>query len=447
MISSVPPSYAYPYAPSFRPSAPSPLALPAVPALSSPINTPHRLYNYIGPFQATTLFLTGVASSVALKWLLKGATLPKLLDPAKPKPPAGANPLDDLTKDAKSEYQTAVYFTEGLASVLMFAIRNPGPVQQRLKGYLGATALGYVLGSMADGVQEIWVRREETQIRATLLNQMANHFRQSIRYKAQLDQQLAERTKARILQILRQHNVPFPETLLKPTPDVLHNKLYRYPYEPYHFSNPLPSPNDTSPYRFGTTTSEPASPPLPTPEPWHLTLMKAAIVGAGFACGTLGQLMLGFMGRASRLAAVDQIPETAKKTFYKIFNVSNIEALFLTGNGRLLLTVLGLTAAARLGKMLVDGYREIEVTRHNASTELRYQMYNWLSLDPAFHRIAEEEALDESLRKLQDALPVEAYNRKALETRIQTILSNIGRNSAPKYFQMTPAVNLVAARS
>lgn len=411
--------------------------------VSPPLVESQRLYHYVTPSQAVSLFVAGAASSLALKWFLKGFSLPKWM-PGKSSKPANQAMADLSRRAERVEDQTAVYFTEGLPSVLMFAMKNPGQVQERLKAYLGASVLGYVLGSVADGFQEVWIRREETQIRADLINRLTHNFRQSIQYKEALDNQLRETAKKRIADILTLCNIPQPEALLEPMPDVVQDKLYRYPYEPYHFSKPMASVN--AGYRFGQAGLTPPGPQADL-DPWHLRAIKAGFYGLGLLTGSLGQFMVAMLQQAGRAAGSNSLPQSAQRIFYRIFNVSNVEAMFLTGSGQVLMTILGLTAAAKVGKMLIDGYREIEVTRQNAHTEWRYQAHNWLALDPAFHRIAEEEALEASLRKLTAAIPYEFHNRKVLNKRIQTILTNIGRNSAPKYFQMTPPVNLVAARS
>jgi hypothetical protein len=59
----------------------------------------------------------------------------------------------------------------------------------------------------------------------------------------------------------------------------------------------------------------------------------------------------------------------------------------------LLAGFLFLVAGARLGGAMINGLREINVTRVNAMTEYRYQKHKWMSMDPTFHQIAEQEAL------------------------------------------------------
>jgi hypothetical protein len=108
---------------------------------------------------------------------------------------------------------------------------------------------------------------------------------------------------------------------------------------------------------------------------------------------------------------------------------------------------MGLGAAIKVGKLWLDGLREIEVTRINADTEYRYQHHNWLALDPQFHWIAEQEAVNQELSQLGKEMPQLKQSPALLRQRIQTLLNNIGRNSAPKYFPMIPMVGLREARS
>ena len=168
--------------------------------------------------------------------------------------------------------------------------------------------------------------------------------------------------------------------------------------------------------------------------------------GLGVVFGGLMQFMLWLIKETSKAPDLKTGLQHTTKKFYKIYNVSNMEALFLHGEAPVLWTVVALTAAAKLGKTLMDGYREIEVTCYNAKTELGFQKHIWLERDPSLHKIAEEETLEDALNHLKEALPYEYNNRKALADRIQIILSNVGRNSPPKYFQMIPPVNLVASR-
>ncbi len=455
------PTYGVAYSPRFRPSGPlspppdvtrlaslekSSLALKdeALPhaALDVHWDTTQRPYRYLGPAQVAALFLGGVATAFGLNWFIRGARLPSFSKLFNQYQDTMSSPMRKLAKRAKwpkgatkRGQSIGIYFLEGLGSVLQFAMKNP-EVRGRLMAYLGATSLGYLGGSVLGGAQEVWVRQEETLIRANLIRQLSSNFRKSIQYKGQLDDHLRDKAKRRILSILKHYRVPNPEELMSPAADVPFSRYSRYPYEPTHFSLPYAL---ASASRFRGQSGDDVLPvDVIGVTPARLNWVKGGIWAAGMACGLMGQMVVSMMKPAQRLPRI--------KSLSRVFNVRDIEALFLTGSGRGLWAVLGLTALAKIGKMMVDGYREIEVTRQHANTELRYQSYNWLALDPEFHRIAEEEALEEALQKLKEALPQESYERSALAQRIKTILTNVGRNSAPKYFQMTPPVSLVAAR-
>ncbi len=403
----------------------------------------NRLFNYVSPMQALALFAAGMGSSFPLKWFANGLKMKPLNVKLINRFDNFSDPVAALAKKADGvEEQTAVYITQGPGAALIFALKNPGPVQDRLKAYFGASVAGYLLGTLADGLQEVWVRKEETQIRADLLNRLSVNFRNSIREKNNFDNELRETARQKITTMLKQCNIPQPEALLMPLPDVSGSKQCNYPYEPAHFSAPTIPPVVYR--RFGESGEEKTH----APSSLQLKLVKGGIYGFGLITGLLGQYVFDLMQKGTQFTkGIKQVSSQAVNKLYLCFNITELEALFLTGNLRILLSVLGITALAKLGKMLVQGYRSIEVTRQNAKTELTYQSYNWMALDPTYHRIAEEEALTESLKKLYEAIPYEWNNRQLLGQRIQTILTNVGRNSAPKYFQMTPPVNLVDARS
>jgi hypothetical protein len=137
--------------------------------------------------------------------------------------------------------------------------------------------------------------------------------------------------------------------------------------------------------------------------------------------------------------------------FYENIQFDSTESWVLHGSASrqnffIMSAFFAVSAAAKLGKLFVDGIREIEVTRMNARTELSYQTHNWLTQDPAFHEIAETEALNDALTQLERDLPALSDNRPLLKQRIRTILLNVGRNSAPPYYLMTPLVGLKEAR-
>ena len=308
------------------------------------------------------------------------------------------------------------------------------------------------------------IRREETQIRADLLNQMTSVVKASMNHKIQWDRWHRGQTKRKIEQLLNDHGVPNASQLLDPViphtkPSGI-NRLHHYLFEPTHLSQPANAAiwGTASAMNFGlnrVNSDIPADPnPIQTashpPSIWQMHLAKMAMFGVGWVSGMVGQGLLGLLKRATLPppnAATGAAFKMPTNMVLEVFNIYNWEALFLQGNRHLLLACIGLAAAGKLGKILIDGYREVEVTRQHAETELRYQRYNWLNLDTQFHRTAETAATNEALTRLSDDLPSLMTNRGVLHQRVQLILDNIGRNSAPKYFPMTPMVGLREARS
>lgn len=396
-----------------------------------------RLYQYLGPTQALALFLAGMGTSLTLRWMMTGLKSADRLHQKLTADKASA-PFEKLSRipNAKMEESAASYFMGGeWLSALMFALKFP-EIRDSLLAYIGAGASGYILGTMVGGTKEVLVRKEETQIRANLQERLKATFQKSIHLKTTSDSGLREQAKLRILQLLQQYRVPNPEALLSPIPIASPNRQYRYPGEPVHFTQPFAS------QRFGQTPFPVEFTDIPS-APWHLTLAKGVLFGMGLACGALGQLMYGFLKNADRVTR--HTPEVTR-SIQVVYNTIGVETLFLLGNSRHIKVVLGLVMATKLGKLLVDAYREIEVTRRNADTELRYQRYNWLSLDPAYHRIAEEEGLKQALRQLEQLIPRAMQNRPLLQAQIQTVLDNVSRRSMPYYMPMTPMINLTEAR-
>lgn len=405
--------------------------------------SPAQITQYLGPVQTLALFMAGVATSIAGGWFFRGLTLPKqwmnpktLLQEFQAK----------VTKTAgvETEHQLGTVFTgNGIIDIAVLAMQHP-ELKKALLAYLGASALGYAGASLADGLKEVMVRKEETQIRANLLGSLTETFQNSLKKKGILDLQLREKAKARIREILTQCGIPQPENLLDPAPAwAVDESAMRYPYFPVHLSQPTAAAAFTG-LRFGSETLQSVNTGQVLPlTASHLGGYKVGVFGLGALTGSVGQFLL----KLSSLGAAKPIPKSSQVKLMSIFNVSGKEGLFVIGNKVLLVSVLAMVGFAKLGKMLIDAYREIEVTRRNADTERRYQQYNWGALDPHYHRLAEENALEKALQELQVALRYEYNNRPALASRIQTILSNIGRNSAPPYFLMTPPVSLVEARS
>jgi hypothetical protein len=285
------------------------------------------------------------------------------------------------------------------------------------------------------------VRREETVIRSQLISNLSGVVKESIRRKLQFDNALKKEVKNRIRSLLDRHQIApsrlewVDRPILEPVP-----VAQRYFYEPTHRSVQFRG-------RLAGPTGNPFDPPPASPlTRW----LEAGVLGVGALTGTLCYQMVSLLGKANAQMKLESAGQSVAKKVVETINVPNQEALFVLGwnrNKQILLGILGLTAAAKVGKLWIDGLREIEVTRLNAKTEYHYQANNWLVQDTKLHEIAEREVVDNELSLLEQDLPSLRDNLPALQARIQTLLGNIGRNSAPKYFPMIPPVGLREARS
>jgi hypothetical protein len=208
-------------------------------------------------------------------------------------------------------------------------------------------------------------------------------------------------------------------------------------------------------------------------------LARGVLGGFGLLTGLLAQNTVALLAKpvslgdkAVRAAAstVSQVPPTldeAKEALSQVLgnqtgaprlkNIQTVslydgEAFFLLflnalqHNKLLVGSFFALGAMMKMGASLVQGLKEIEVTRLNAATEYNYQQYNWNTLNPHFRQLAERTALMHDLKRLEEDLPWLHANPPALRQRIQATMSQIGLHSAPQYYLSTPMVNLVEAR-
>lgn len=386
--------------------------------------------------RTTGLFLGGMAAAISGRWVLRG------LRGGKPAQPVRFETNNILKNDPEKldEMNVAQGFSEALSSIYRLALADPTQ-RKALLAYVGSSVLGYVAGSAAQGVQETWVRREETRIRAGLINRLQDVFRNSIERKQDFDATLKADAQRKIYQLLLRNQVPDAHALVEDRPIIESAQINRhYFYEPTHRTVPAAQ------IRFGQAgyfaQDDHTAGPLAGKR-----LVDAGIFGLG---AFVGLALQGFVRLLT--APAESAVYNGKKVVYETIQVKDKEAWWVNGvKNRRNLAVLGgffaISAAAKVGKMVIDGLREIEVTRVNARTEQDYQAYNWQQLDPDFHRIAEEAAFDHEFKRLAQDLPYLRQQPPVLKARIQAILSNIGRNSAPKYFPMTPPVGLVVARS
>jgi hypothetical protein len=338
---------------------------------------------------------------------------------------------------------------EKLATLYLMGQYAPD-LQKPILSYAGTAIMGYSAASFAQGAQEAWVRKEETKIRARLINEMTRAFRQSIRVKHDFDNQLREEARARILDLLERHHIPDAAKYVwggqAIESAVSHQRALGEPIA--RTTQPIP---DSAGLRFGQDGLDNLPGlksfwPAASAKGWPSKLIQGGIVGMGVVTG----LAVGAFQRLFTGGEKDRVFPGDIKNF-KNLTIGSSEAIALHGfanmqkNFFVMLGFFALAGALKLGKLVLDGLREIEVTRVNARTELAYQTHNWLTQDPAFHRIAVTEALENGLRQLEQDLPALKLNPVALKQRVDSILA-VELKAAPPYWPMTPAVQLSVAR-
>lgn len=394
--------------------------------------------------QALGLFLGGFTLGLAGKSVWRFLRPPvKNIEPAdfsilsekvKPNSITGGQPSTEEVGCKTTVYQN---YNDPLSS--MYRIVHLDPNQgNALLVYAATSVLGYLSGSVVQGSKETWVRREETRIRAKLVNRLQGVVRQSIQNKNQFNATLKEDLRTQLTTLLQRYGISNPSQFVQDVPIVESLQMQRdYFYQPTHRTTQFKGKlSDT--WKPENIQNKPST---------LLTMQKALIFGAGAFSGIV------LHGFVKLLQAKDHLDITkSNKSVYESVQLKDLETWSLIGSRNAKnFTIMGgffaMSAAAHIGKTLLDGLREVEVTRQNARTELDYQTHNWLTQDPVFHEIAERETANHDLSMLEQDLPRLKYNPTLLRQRVQAILSNVGRNSAPPYFPMTPMVNLVEARA
>lgn len=415
--------------------------------------------------KAVGLVSAGFLTALSGHWLLT----------ASGKPFKSVLPAIPGVASAQREHQVYLSLNDNATSLMGMAFYNPA-LRGTLVAYVGASVLGYLATSVLQGTQEAWVRRRETDIRAQLVERLHQVFRTSIQKKQQADASLKDSAKANIRALLVKHHIANPDAFLmdwaQPEAEGVQQRIG---FEPTHrtvttgfdsgrrrfsrgfafqgLSNPDPQGFSQNPQGFSQNLGFNADEQQLA---WAIQggLFTAGLALGGIVCGVRQWFNKRLRSAAAIVQSQKPLTKRLKNTapvqhkVIETINAMNLEALFLMKDKRMLGLFLVLGAVGQVGKLVLDGLRNIEVTRVNAITEYRYQAENWLRRDPGFHQIAEEEALRHELALLEKDLPLlRQAPSGVLQQRIQTLLTNIGRNSAPKYFLMTPPVNLVDARS
>ncbi len=343
------------------------------------------------------------------------------------------------------EFNLYQNYNEALSSIYRLIQFDPSQ-GKALMLYAGISVLGYLSGNVVQGAKESWVRQQETKIRAQLINRLQDVVRQSIRSKTDFNIQFKEVVRNRLSQMLMTSGVADVPALLSDVPVVEPVRMQqRFFYEPTHRTIPFGANPNTFPPPPQWQPVEAAS--VPSSVGWQKAFIMGLGAFSGFVLSGFMNLLLegqtessGKGGNSDKIKINEGLMLKDRESWAMMGMRSNRNFWVMAG-------FFAMSAAASLGKQFLDGLREIEVTRLNARTELDYQTHNWLTQDPMFHNIAEQETVESELRRFQMDLPCLKLNRVALQQRTQAILANIGRNSAPPYYLMTPQVSLVEARA
>lgn len=397
----------------------------------------------------------------------------------------------------------------------------------------GITAVGFLGANLLDGLQEAWVRWEESCIRAELMNHMQSSFQQGISAKLTTDVDLKAKAKNRLLQLLKANGISHPERYLAPveatrfkasqavgdflfvptkanlaasatpitssaTPlprQAVHQQLASGWLTPVSGTRPktiMPNPVEEDPHTGAI--SQPITQDVPHVR-WlvdGIALLAGVGVGLfGFYAGyslkqsadkalalkwmkqlqeatdkdekdvlesikteiakirlhnpTLNVLMKEYGDSPQKLLALNGLIAPEQKTFLNLNNMLGLTVgAIQQGEWGQVASLLALGVLLGVGTSLVNGIREIEVTRLNAKTELSYQQYRLEELEPLYRRLNDEAELNQALLQLQQDLPYLKDQPDALERRCQSIISNVGLT--PAWISMSPAVQLTMAR-
>jgi hypothetical protein len=394
-------------------------------------------------------------------------------------------------------------------------------------GFLGATVL--------DGLQEAWVRWEESCIRAELMFHIQGSFQQGIRSKLLADVTLKEQVKVKLASLLLQQGIVNPQQFIAPVePPRFKNSqrvadfLYvptkenlattSVPVEPYavvHQANkttvgsgwltPVATHHSTTTNSFSTddllgANTANAEPLLDEQPPKRLDcLVNGIALLAGSGVGLFGffaayslkqsadkvlalklmkhlydagdnsekrslaehqiqkmkpfnpilaQLHQAYGHQPEQLAALESVLNPVLK---KYINSNNYLGLLVDAvhekDVAKLASLLALGVLLGVGSALINGLREIEVTRLNAKTELSYQQYRLEELEPLYRRLNDEAELNQALAQLKQDLTTSdtlKEHPEQLARRCQAIISGVALT--PAWISMSPAVQLSVAR-
>jgi hypothetical protein len=393
------------------------------------------------------LFLGGGLASATLAGLTHQARpRPPLLPPAVDAPSQLDKLVVELAHDAPSTQQMSSFFEQPVPFAAHALLNHPNTGKLLLP--VGALAAGAFLGNtLLDGLQEAWVRWEESCIRAQLVDRLGESFAHSIQQKQQQDDANRDTALTRINQSLQSvglaplgQDAPAKPWAGQPSLQQAsaHNQFFY-----------MPQPRQP----FGDNPKSAHGSDKVTPHYWLLRHAKPAINGLAFASGALAGY-LGYLGVASVVRPHPAAPSVAPPSTHikSYLNAKDFNALWLNlvdkKQWRPLLGAVAMGSLLGIGKLFISGLREIEVTRLNAETEYQYETYKWQQLDTRYHNVAETTQLNHALDRFEATLPqvAKADPQQAYE-QAQRIVEQVGYWSPPPYYPVTPTVQLVTARS
>jgi hypothetical protein len=113
-----------------------------------------------------------------------------------------------------SEVEISIYENDPWLALSRTMQLYPSLTPQVLQ-YSGIAVLGYVGSTLLQGLQEAWVRFEESCIRADLVSRLKESFQSSIELKSLQDDTHLAYAQQRLSAMLAKHHIPKPEGLLE----------------------------------------------------------------------------------------------------------------------------------------------------------------------------------------------------------------------------------------
>jgi hypothetical protein len=375
--------------------------------------------------------------------------------------------LTDKTPSVEQSNELVSFLADPAVLLMMIPVIEPRLTRPAI-AVTGLLGLGYLGSNALSGLQEVWVRWQESKIRARLVASLDEAYQQSIEAKTQIDEANHRFAEEEILRILKAEGVESPERYLSSNtldcePPSTHAKSSEGNLKYTNFvlmpQNPMPLPRQAA--ESSMPASRRHSPQKKTQDPSvdfkNASRFTLNSIGLGLGLTSTSILLYAFKSVRDFVHAKSQQlqnnPQLNKATIKNTLAPQNTEAVLLHFFQKKEGFVMGglfiaLGVMLKTIQFLTEGLREIEVTRLNAETEKQYETYKLTTLEPHFKAISERLQLEHALTNLKKDLRSKSLSPAEIHQRVQRILDSIGYNwSAPNYYPMAPATQLVPARS